>query len=52
MKYNLYVDCSCIEETNSYDEACILYEQACKDYPDSVIDILSEDGETSYMGIN
>ena len=51
-EYCLYIDCDCVEEFETYDEAEAAYEKAVLENPDSVIDVLSADGETSYMGIN
>ena len=50
--YNLYMDGDCIAEFDFLDEAQEAYEKAVRWNPDSVIDILSADGETSYMGQN
>ena len=50
--YCLYQDCDCIDEFDFLDEAQEAYEKAVSEHPDSVIDILSPDGETSYMGQN
>lgn len=52
MEYCLYIDCDCVEEFETYDEAKAAYEKTVSENPDSVIDVLSADGETSYMGIN
>ena len=50
--YDLYMDGDCIAEFDFLDEAQEAYEKAVRWNPDSVIDILSADGETSYMGQN
>ena len=50
--YDLYMDGDCIAEFDFLDEAQEAYEKAARWNPDSVIDILSADGETSYMGQN
>lgn len=50
--YCLYQDGDCIAEFDFMDEAQQAYEKAVRWNPDSVIDILSADGETSYMGQN
>lgn len=50
--YGLYIDYDCVEEFDTLEDAKIAYEQAVSEYPDSVIDILSNDGEISFMGIN
>ena len=50
--YCLYQDYDCIAEFDFLDEAQEAYEKAVRWNPDSVIDILSADGETSYMGQN
>ena len=50
--YCLYQDYDCIAEFDFLDEAQEAYQKAVSEHPDSVIDILSPDGETSYMGQN
>lgn len=50
--YCLYQDYDCIAEFDFLDEAQEAYEKAVRWNPDSVIDILSADGETSYAGQN
>ena len=50
--YCLYQDYDCIAEYDFLDEAQEAYEQAVSEHPDSTIDILSADGETSYVGRN
>lgn len=50
--YGLYIDYDCVEEFDTLEDAEIAYKQAVLEYPDSVIDILSNDGEKSFMGIN
>lgn len=50
--YCLYQDYDCIAEFDFLDEAQEAYEKAVRWNPDSVIDILSADGETSYAGRN
>ena len=50
--YCLYQDYDCIAEFDFLDEAQEAYEKAVRWNPDSVIDILSADGETSYVGQN
>ena len=49
-EYCLYIDYECVEEFADYDEAENAFNEAVEDYPDSVIDVLSADGETSYLG--
>jgi len=50
--YCLYQDYDCIAEFDFLDEAQEAYEKAVRWNPDSVIDILSADGEISYAGQN
>ena len=50
--YCLYQDYDCIAEFDFLDEAQAAYQQAISEHPDSVIDILSADGNTSYLGQN
>ena len=50
--YGLYIDYDCVEEFDTLKDAEIAYKQAVLKYPDSVIDILSNDGEISFMGNN
>lgn len=50
--YCLYQDYDCIAEFDFLDEAQEAYEKAVRWNPDSVIDILSADGETRYVGQN
>ena len=50
--YCLYQDYDCIAEFDFLDEAQEAYEKAVRWNPDSVIDILSADGEISYVGQN
>ena len=50
--YCLYQDYDCIAEFDFPDEAQEAYEKAVRWNPDSVIDILSADGEISYAGQN
>lgn len=50
--YGLYIDDECVEEFDTLEDAEIAYEQAVLEYPDSVIDVLSNDGEISFMGVN
>ena len=50
--FGLYVDYDCVEEYDFFDDAYAAFLEACEAYPDSVIDILSADGEISYCGIN
>ena len=50
--YCLYQDYDCIAEFDFLDEAQAAYQQAISEHPDSVIDILSADGSTSYLGQN
>ena len=50
--YDLYIDGDCVESFDTLTEARQAYEKAASERPDSVIDILSADGETSYMGMN
>lgn len=50
--YGLYIDYDCVEEFDTLEDAKNAYKQAVLEYPDSVIDILSNDGEKSFMGIN
>lgn len=48
----LYQDYDCIGEYDFLDEAQEAYQKAVSEHPDSTIDILSADGETSYQGQN
>ena len=48
MEYNLYIDYSCVLEFDNLNDAMVSFNEAVADNPDSVIDILSEDGEYSY----
>ena len=48
-KYDLYVGGDCISEHNKFETAERAFQKAVSDYPDMDIDILSPDGETSYM---
>lgn len=50
--YDLYQDCECIAQFDFLDDAEEVFNEAVKLHPDSMIDVLSADGETSYMGIN
>ena len=50
--FGLYIDYSCIEEFDFFEDAYKAFQDACDQYPDSVIDILSADGEIAYYGIN
>ncbi len=50
--YCLYQDYDCIAEFDFLDEAQAAYQQAISEHPDSVIGILSADGNTSYLGQN
>ena len=50
--YDLYIDGDCVESFETMSEARQAYEKAASEHPDSVIDILSADGETSYIGMN
>jgi hypothetical protein len=50
--YDLYIDCDCVCEGLTYEQAKEEFEQACKEHPDSVIDVLTQDGEHSIMGLN
>ena len=50
--FGLYIDYDCVEEYDHFDDAYVGYLKACRQYPDSVIDLLSADGEISYCGIN
>ncbi len=50
--FGLYIDYDCVEEFDYIEDAYQAYLVACEEYPDSVIDVLSADGETSYYGIN
>ena len=49
MEYNLYQDCGCIGEYGDFETTEKEFHKCVKENPDSVIDILSEDGETSYL---
>ena len=53
-KLSLYIDYDCVEEFNDRDKAEKAYNEAVKEHPDSVIDILVENGKDtiSLMGIN
>ena len=53
-KLFLYIDYDCVEEFNDRDKAEKAYNEAVKEHPDSVIDILIENGKDtiSLMGIN
>ena len=50
--YDLYIDGDCVESFDTLTEARQAYDKAAEEHPDSVIDILSADGETSYIGQN
>ena len=50
--FGLYIDYDCVEEFDHFDDAYVEYLKACRKYPDSIIDLLSADGEISYCGIN
>lgn len=50
--YDLYIDGDCVESFDTLTEARQAYDKAAEEHPDSVIDILSADGETSYIGMN
>lgn len=51
-EFCLYIDYDCVEEFCNIQAAESAFNKACKENPDSVIDVLSADGEVSYMGIN
>ena len=51
-EFCLYIDYDCVEEFSNLQAAESAFNKACKENPDSVIDVLSADGEVSYMGIN
>ena len=50
--YDLYIDCDCVAEGLTYEQVEREFKQACKEKPDSVIDVLTQDGEQSIMGQN
>ena len=50
--YGLYIDYDCVEEFNSLTDAEKGFNNAVKENPDSIIDILSNDGEQSFFGYN
>ena len=50
--YDLYIDGDCVESFDTLTEARQAYYKAASERPNSVIDILSADGETSYIGQN
>ena len=47
--YDLYQDCECIAQFDFLDDATEAYNEAVKQHPDSMIDVLSADGEISYI---
>lgn len=49
-EYCLYIDYECVDEFANYDDAEKAFNDAVEENPNSVIDILSADGETSYLG--
>lgn len=49
LEYCLYIDYDCVGEFGSLAEAERAFNEAVRENPDSVIDILSADGETSYL---
>ena len=50
--YDLYIDYDCVAQFYDWNEAKKAYDNAVQEFPDSVIDILSSDGEISYCGVN
>ena len=49
-EFNLYIDYDCVAEYGTIDEAKDAFDKAVEENPNSVIDVLSADGETSYYG--
>ena len=49
-EYCLYIDYDCVDEFETFEEAEEAFNEAVEENPDSVIDVLSADGETSYLG--
>lgn len=50
MEYNLYVNYDCISEHKSFNAAKKAFNREVKADPEAIIDILSADGEKSYLG--
>lgn len=47
--YNLYVDGDCISEHTTFEEAEKAFIAEATENPDSQVDVLSADGETTYL---
>ena len=51
-EYDLYIWGECVSQHKTLKAAKKAFDEACVEFPDAVIDVLSADGEISYYGIN